>query len=200
MIFWIRVWQFVSHYWCPTSWFSLPCFLTSNWLDFLHEPTLICLVYMWIFLELFVAFSNCLRFLSPVWSYVDFLWHLFPFVLWNAHTLLDGHEILHEITRHPKLCHGFSPIHLSYAISDLWIFQVDACLVDFFEHVQNCFDFLIFIDCLPLVQMRWNLTCLPCYGLGLIMIYLVIFGKCLDCFWVKSCCWLLWASVCHVLT
>ena len=65
MIFWIRVWQFVSHHWCPTSWFSLPCFLTSKWIDFLHEPTLVCLVYMWIFLELFVAFPNCLRF-SPL--------------------------------------------------------------------------------------------------------------------------------------
>ena len=137
---------------------------------------------------------------SSAWSYVDLVWHLFPFHLWNSHTLLDGHEILHEITRHPHLCHGFSPIHFSYAISDLWIFQVDACLVDFFEHVQNCFDFLIFIDCLPLVQMRWNLTCLPWYGLWLTMIYLVIFGNVWVDFWCKSCCWLLWALICHALT
>ena len=67
MIFWLGVWQFVSHHWCPTSWFYLPCFLNSNWLKFLHECTLGCIVYMWIFLELFVAFPNCLRF-SPLSS------------------------------------------------------------------------------------------------------------------------------------
>ena len=155
---------------------------------------------MWFFMDLFMAFSNWLRFLSPIWSYVDFLWHLFPFHLWNPHTLLDGHEIWYVITRHLKLCHGFSPIHFSYAITDLWFFQVDACLVDFFEHVQNCFEFLIFIDCLPLVQMGWNLTCLPCCGLWLIMIYLVIFGNVWVYFWCKSFCWLLWASVCYTLT
>jgi hypothetical protein len=177
MNFWIRVWQFVSHHWCPTSWFSLPCFLNSNWLEFLHECTLGCLVYMWFFLELFVAFPNCLRF-SPLFDQnVDLVWCMFPFHLWNSHTLLDELEIWYVITRHLNLWHGFSPIHLSYAISDLWIFQVDACLVDFFEHVQNCLAFLIFIDYLPLVQMRWNLTCLPCCGLWLVMIYLVIFGN-----------------------
>jgi hypothetical protein len=24
------------------------------------------------------------------------------------------------------------------------------------------FDFMNFIDCLPLIQMPWNFTCLPC--------------------------------------
>jgi hypothetical protein len=144
MIFWIRVWQFVSHHWCPTSWFSLPCFLTSNWSDFLHEPTLVCLVHMWIFLELIVAFPNCLRFFSPVWSYVDFLWHMFSYHLWNSHTLLDEHEIWHVISRHLKLCHGFDPIHFSYAITVfmnysswcmfgwlLWVCLNLPCLSDF---------------------------------------------------------------------
>ena len=72
MNFWIRVWQFVSHHWYAISWFFLTCFLTSNWCEFLHEPTLVCLVYMWIFLELFVAFPNCLGF-SPLFDQnVDF--------------------------------------------------------------------------------------------------------------------------------
>jgi hypothetical protein len=147
-----------------------------------------------------MAFSNWLRFLSPVWCYVDFLWYMFPFPLWNPHTLFDEHEIWYVISRHLKLCHGFSPIHFSYAITDLWFFQVDACLVDFFEHVWNCLAFLIFIDHLLLVQMSWNLTCISCYGLCLTMIYLMIFGIVYDWFWVKSCCWLLWAFICHALT
>ena len=147
-----------------------PCM--SNFMILITLPNELKMVWFfaWTYLCMFrmcVNFSGifeCISYLidnfSPIWPNCWLLWHMFPFHLWNSHTLLDGHEILHGITRHPHLCHGFSPIHLSYAISDLWIFQVDAWLVDFFEHVQNCFDFLIFIDCLPLVQMGWNLTCL----------------------------------------
>jgi hypothetical protein len=124
---------------------------------------------------------------------------MFPFHLWNSHTLLDGHEILHEITRHPHLCHGFDPIHFSYVVTDLWFIEVGACLVDFFEHAWTCFDFLIFIDQLPLIQMSVNLICISCYGLWLIMNYLMIYWIVYDWFWFKSCCWLLWASICHAL-
>jgi len=172
----------------------------QNGLIFLHDWAWVCLVYMWFFLELFVAFPNCLRFFSPVWSYVDFLWYMFPFHLWNSHILLDGHEIWHVITRHLKVHHGFSPIHLSYVVTDLWFIEVGACLVDFFEHVWTCLAFLIFISLLPMIQLSWNLVCLPCYGLCLFMIYLMIFGIVYDWFWVESCCWLLWASICHALT
>jgi hypothetical protein len=69
MIFWSRVWQFVSHHWCATSWFSLPCFLTSNCFEFFHDWTCVCLVYMWFFLELFVAFPICLGF-SPLFGHM----------------------------------------------------------------------------------------------------------------------------------
>ena len=147
-----------------------------------------------------MAYPNCLRFFSPVWSYVDFLWYMFPFHLWNSHTLLDGHEIWHVTSRHLKLCHGFDPINFSYVVTDLWFIEVGACLVDFFEHAWTCFAFLIFIDQLPLIQMSWNLICMSCCGLWLIMNYLMIYWNVYDWFWVKSCCWLLWASICHALT
>ena len=57
MIFWMRVWQFVSHHWCPTSWFYLPCLMNSNWSDFLHEHAYGCWQCVWIFLEFWSAFS-----------------------------------------------------------------------------------------------------------------------------------------------
>ena len=189
MIFWIRVWQFVSHHWCPTSWFSLPCFLTSNWSDFLHEPTLVCLVYMWIFLELFVAFPNCLRF-SPLFDQnVDFVWHILPFHLGNSHILLDDHEILHVHTRHLELCIGVNPVHFSSVFILLWFFEDDTCFVDFFVHTWNCVDFLILIDYLPMIQLSWNFICMLCYGLWLSMNYFMIFGIDYVWVWAWSCCW-----------
>jgi hypothetical protein len=66
MNFWSRVWQLVSHHGCANSWILLACFLASNWPQILHDPSLICLVDLWFFLELIVLFSICLRFFLPV--------------------------------------------------------------------------------------------------------------------------------------
>ena len=121
------------------------------------------------------------------------MWHILPFHLGNSHTLLDDHEILHVHTRHLKLCIGVDPIHFSSVVIELWFFEVDTCLFDFFVHAWNCFDFLILIDHLPMIQLSWNFICMSCYGLWLTLNYLIIFGIEYVWFWAKSFCWLHWA-------
>ena len=128
------------------------------------------------------------------------MWYMLPNPLWNSHILLYDHEISHVHTRHLELCIGVDPIHFSSVFILLWFFEVDPWMFDFFVYAWNCFDFLILIDHLPMIQLSWNFICMPCYVLGVIMIYLVIFGNVWVDFWCKSFCWLLWAFICHVLT
>jgi hypothetical protein len=162
--------------------------------------------YLWM-LRMLVIFSGifeCISYLldnfSPVWPIVDFLWDMFSFDLGNPHALLDGLEIWHVNCRHLKVCHGFSPIHLSCVVTVLWFIEVGACFDALYEFAWTCFDFLIFIDLLPLIQMSWNFVWLWCYGWCLIMNYLRHFWIVCDWIWVESFCWLLWASICHALT
>ena len=56
---------------------------------------------------------------------------MFPFHLWNSHTLLDGHEIWYVITRHLKLGIGVNLIHFSSVFNLIWFFEVDPCLLTF---------------------------------------------------------------------
>jgi hypothetical protein len=130
----------------------------------------------------FCGFVECIFYLieifSPVWSFVDFLWDMFIFDLWNSGYWLDGFEIWHVYCRHLEVCHGFSPIHLSCFISVLWLVEVDACFDAMYELVWTCVDFMIFIDLLPLVQIALNLICCSlnvfCLSLNFLGIYWAI--------------------------
>jgi hypothetical protein len=90
------------------------------------------------------------------------LCYTLPNLLWNPHTILYVHEISYVITRLLELCIGVNLIHFSSVFNLIWFFEVDPCLLTFIVHAWIWFDFLILIDCLPLIQMPWNLTCLPC--------------------------------------
>ena len=137
--------------------------------------------YLWM-LRIHVKFSGIIDgisyligIFSPVWSFVDFLWHMMLYDLWNPHALLDGLEIWHVICIHLKVHHVFSPIHFSYVVTVLWLIEVGACFDALYEYAFAYHDFLISIDLLPLIQMRWNLVCLSCCGWCLIMIYFRIY-------------------------
>ena len=162
MNFWIRVWQFVSHQWFANVWFLFTCFLLSKSLEILHEWSLVCLIDVWFFLELILLFSIWLRIFFHMWSFVDFLCYTLPNPLWNSHILLYDHEISYVTTRHFKLCIGVNLIHFSSVFKLIWFFEVDLCLLTFTMLTWIWFDFMILLDCLPLIQMQWNFTCLLC--------------------------------------
>jgi hypothetical protein len=90
------------------------------------------------------------------------LCYALPNLLWNSQILLYDHEISYVITRLFELCIGVNLIHFSSVFKLIWFFEVDLCLLTFTMLTWIWFDFMNFIDCLPLIQMPWNFTCLPC--------------------------------------
>jgi len=134
MMWSLEVWQCMSHH---------VLFMFLILFTMLIELELIWIFacwYLWMLslLVIFPGIFECIFYLfenfPSVWPIVNLLWVMISYDLWNSWCLLDELEILHVITRHLKLCHGVDPIHLSYVITDLWFFEVDTCLVDFFEH------------------------------------------------------------------
>jgi hypothetical protein len=79
MNFWLEVWQFVSHHTLWTSWFYLICLGTLDWAKFLHDWAYGCWKYMWIFLDLLMAFPIWLEFF-PLFGHLlifcDTCWYL----------------------------------------------------------------------------------------------------------------------------
>ena len=128
MIFWLEVWQFVSHLARSTFWFYLPGLGMLNCSNFLCEWTLICQDYMWFLLEFLMEFSNWLIIFFSVGSFCEFVWHMLAFCLWNSHSVLDEDEIWCEHCRHIIGHHGFDPIHFLIVVTVLWIIEMDACL------------------------------------------------------------------------
>ena len=143
---------------------------------------------MWIFLDFYVAFSIWLIFFISVGQLCKFMWHMFVNLMWNAHMVLDKHEIWYDGCRHIVGHPCFGPIHFLIVFIDLWFFEVNACVdvMVWLEHL--CLFFLIFIDIVPFVQLSWKLTCytlnMSCLGVN----YLRIFGIVLVCFWLKLFC------------
>jgi uncharacterized membrane protein YjdF len=90
------------------------------------------------------------------------LWYALPNVLGNSQILLYDHEISYVITRHLELCIGVILIHFSSVFKLIWFFEVDPCLLTFTMLTWTWLDFMILLDCLPLIQMPWNFTCIPC--------------------------------------
>jgi hypothetical protein len=83
---------------------------------------------MWIFVEFYVAFSNWLLFfISGGWIY-KFMWHRLVDLMWNAHMVLNDHEIWYACNRHMIEHDTFGPIHLSIDFIELWIFEMEACV------------------------------------------------------------------------
>ena len=162
MIFWSYVLHLVLYHDHVFSQFLFTCFLLSKSLEILHEWSLVCLIDVWIFLELILLFSIWLRIFFHTWSFVDFLCYALPNLLWNSQILLYDHEISYVITRHLKLCIGVNLIHFSSVFKLIWFFEVDPCLLTFTMLTWIWFDFMILLDCLPLIQMPWNFTCIPC--------------------------------------
>ena len=162
MIFWSCVLHLVSYHDYAFSLILFTHFPTSKWLQILHEWSLVCLIDVWIFLELILLFSIWLRIFFHMWSFVDFLCYTLPNLLWNSQILLYDHEISYVITRHLKLCNGVNLIHFSSVFKLIWFFEVDPCLLTFTMLTWIWFDFMILLECLPLIQMHWNFTCLPC--------------------------------------
>ena len=128
MIFWIEVWQFVSHQARSTFWFYLPGLEMLNCSNFLHEWSLICQDNMWFFLEFLMSFSNWLIIFFSVCSFCEFMWHMLAFCLWNSHMVLDEDEIWYVDCRHIVGHHAFGPIHFLIVVTVLWIIEMDACL------------------------------------------------------------------------
>ena len=128
MIFWLEVWQFVSHQARSTSWFYLKCLGMLIWAESLCGWWLICQDYMWILLDLLVAFSNWLNIFFPVCSFGNIVWHMLAFCLWNSHGVLDEDEIWYEHCRNIIGHCGFDPIHFLIVVIVLWFMEIDACL------------------------------------------------------------------------
>ena len=162
MIFWSYVLHLVLCHDHIFSQFLFTCFLLSKSLEILHEPFSTCLVCVWIFLELILLFSIWLWIFFHAWSFVDFLYYALPNPLWNSQIILYVHEISYVITRHLKLCIGVNLIHFSSVFKLIWFFEVDLCLLTFTMLTWFWFDFMILFDYLPLIQMPWNFTCIPC--------------------------------------
>ena len=162
MIFWSHVLHLMLHELYAFSQFLFTCFLLSKWPQILHEPLFVCLVDVWIFLELILLFSIWLWIFFHALSFVDFLCYTLPYLLWNSQILLYDHEISYVITRHLKLCIGVNLIHFSSVFKLIWFFEIDPCLLTFTMLTWIWFDFMILLDCLLLIQMPWNFTCLPC--------------------------------------
>ena len=128
MIFWIEVWQFVSHQARSTSWFYLKCLGMLIWAEILCGWSLICQDNMWILLGFLVAFSNWLIIFFTVCSFGNIVWHMLAFCLWNSHIVLDEDEIWHVDCRHIIGHHGFDPIHFLIVVTVLWFMEVNACV------------------------------------------------------------------------
>ena len=200
MIFWIRVWQFVSHHWCATSWFLIPCFLTSNWCEFLHEPTLGCLVYMWFFMELLMAFPNCLI-ISPLFvQNVDFCdtWcHLFCEILIHYWMDMKFYVWLLDILRFimvliPFISHMLSLIYDLLKLVHVWLTSLSM----FELALPFWFSFPYF------PWSNWAEIWCAYHVMDDVLSWIIweFFWIVCDWIWVESFCWLLWGSICHALT
>ena len=151
----------------------------------MHDVSLTCQDAMWIFVEFYVAFSNWLVFFISVGQMCKLMWHMLVDLLWNAHMVLNEHEIWCAGYRHMIGHDASGPIHFFIVFIDLWIFEVNACVDVMVWLIYLCLLFLIFIDIVPFVQLSWKLTCytlnMSCLGVN----YLRIFGIDLICFWVQ---------------
>jgi hypothetical protein len=155
---------------------------------------------MWIFLDFSMAFSIWLIFFISVGQLWKLMWHMFVNLMWNAHMVLDEHEIWYAGCRHIVGHPCFGPIHFFIVFIDLWIFEVNACVDVVIWLIYLCLFFLIFIDIVPFVQLSWKLTCctlnMSCLGVN----YLRIFGIVLIWIWLKSFCLDVWCYVWPSLT
>ena len=128
MIFWSKVWQFVSHLARSTFWIYLHDLWLLDWIEILHEWSLMCWDNMWIVLDFSMAFSNLLIIFFSVGSLCNLVWHMLAFCLWNSHMVLDEDEIWYVNCRHIVGHHAFGPIHFLIVLTLLWIFEVNACV------------------------------------------------------------------------
>ena len=118
---------------CHTSLCQLAGFFLSDldlldWCEILHVWSLICWDAMWIFLDFYVAFSIWLIFFISIGQLCKFMWYMFEYLVWNAHMVLDEHEIWYDGCRHIVGHPCFGPIHFLTVFIDLWIFEVNACV------------------------------------------------------------------------
>jgi hypothetical protein len=128
VIFWSKVWQFVSHQARSTSWFYLKSLEMLNWAEILCGWSFVCWDHMWFFLELLNEFSNWLIIFFSVCSFGNIVWYMLAFCLWNSHSVLDEDEIWYVDCRHIIGHHSFDPIHFLIVVTVLWIIEMDACL------------------------------------------------------------------------
>ena len=105
------MWQFVSHLARATSWIYLHDLWLFDWVEILHEWSLVCQDNMWIVLGFSMAFSIWLIIFFTVGSFCNIVWHMFVYLLWNSHMVLDECEIWYADYRHIVGHHAFDPIH-----------------------------------------------------------------------------------------
>ena len=94
----------------------------------MHDVSLTCEDAMWIFVEFYVAFSNWLLFFISVGQLCKLVWHRLVDLMWNAHMVLNEHEIWLAGYRHMIEHDAFGPSHFFVVFIELWIFEVNACV------------------------------------------------------------------------